>query len=144
VETDLINMVQNLKSHKHIFGELMTADEILDPPEEQGNENKNENEEYSADTDVVTAIVEEVQCEIAVEKGEVIEVQSDDKDEANEPLSCSSVISLCTQIQMSCLQYGDPQLAFELSENICRYCAQLYKEESKNAKQMMIDDYFGL
>ena len=84
VETDLINMVQNLKSRKHIFGELMTADEILNPPEEWGNEN----EEYSADTDVVTAIVEEVQHEIAVEKGEVIEVQSDDGDEANEPLSC--------------------------------------------------------
>ena len=72
VETDLIDTVQNLKSRKRIFGELMTVDEILDPPEERGNEN----EEYSADTDVVTAIVEKVQHEIAVEKGEVIEVQS--------------------------------------------------------------------
>ena len=90
------------------------------------------------------AIAEEVRHEIAVEKGEVILVESDDEDDAPgslDSLSRSELISLCTQIQSSCLHYGDPHLAFELSETARRYCAQLNREEMRKAKQTSIEDY---
>ena len=117
------------KIRNRVFGEL------LDPPEEREDD---DSDQYDGHTDVVMAIVEEVRNEMSIEKGEIIEVQSDDEDnglQANKLLSHTSLISLCTEIQASCLQYGDPQLAFELSENIPRYRAQLCREETRNAKQ---------
>ena len=127
-----------------VFGELLTADEMLDPPEERED---GDSDQYDGHTDVVMAIMEEVHNEMSIEKGEIIEVQSDNEDnglQANKLLSCTSLISLCTEIQASCLQYGDPQLAFELSENIRRYRAQLCREETMNVKQTRLDNYFVL
>ncbi|KAF8343386.1 hypothetical protein F5887DRAFT_918607 [Amanita rubescens] len=121
-ETDLIDSVHDLKSRNRIFGELLTIDEMLDPPEERENA---DSDQYDGHTDVVMAIVEEVRDEISVEKGETIEVQSDDEDndlQANKLLSRTSLISLCTEIQTSCLQYGDPQLAFELLFRVPTVC----------------------
>ena len=103
---------------------------MLDPPEERED---GDSDQYDGHTDVMMAIVEEVRNEMSIEKGEIIEVQSDDEDnglQANKLLSRTSLISLCTEIQASCLQYGDPQLAFELSENIHRYRVQLCREET--------------
>ena len=126
-----------------VFGELLTADEMLDPPEERED---GDSDQYDGHTDVVMAIVEEVRNEMSIEKGEIIEVQSDDEDNGlqDKLLSRTSLISLCTEIQASCLQYGDPQLAFEFSENIRRYRAQLCREETMNAKETRLDNYFVL
>ena len=126
-----------------VFGELLTADEMLDPPEERED---GDSDQYDGHTDVVMAIVEEVRNEMSIEKGEIIEVQSDDEDNGlqDKLLSRTSLISLCAEIQASCLQYGDPQLAFEFSENIRRYRAQLCREETMNAKQTRLDNYFVL
>lgn len=87
------------------------------------------------------AIAEEVCHEIAVENGEVIQVESDEEDDPPASLSCSELISLCAKIQSSCLHYGDPNLAFGLLETIGRYHTQLNREEMRKAKQTSIEDY---
>lgn len=97
---------------------------------------------YGSHGDIVKANAEEVRHEIPVENGEVIQVESDDEPEDDAPaLSRSELISLCTQIQSSCLHYGDPDWAFELSGTIGRYRAQLNREEMRKAKQTSMEDY---
>ena len=139
-EAEIMNTVKVLKSRNHIFGDLPTINDILDPPEEQEQEEVPYSS-YQGHSDLVKVIADEVCHKIAVEKGEVILVESDDEDDAPASLSHLELISLCTQIQSSCLHHGDPHLAFELSETIGRYCMQLSREEMRKAKQMSIEDY---
>jgi hypothetical protein len=104
---------------------------MLDPPEERED---GDSDQCDGHTDVMMTIVEEVRDEISIEKGEIIEVQFDNEDNDLQANKLTSLISLCTEIQASCLwRHSDSQLAFELSENIRRYRAQLCREETRNA-----------
>jgi hypothetical protein len=140
-ETHMMATVQDLKSRNRVFGDLLTVDDILDPPEER----EQEEDPYEChNDDIVAVITEEIRHEIAVENGEVIQIESDDEDDSPaDLLSCSTLISLCAQIQSSCLHYGDPELAFELSESIRKYHTQLNREELKHATQTRIEDYLA-
>ena len=132
--------VQDLKSRNHIFGDLLTVNDILDPAKER----EQEDDPYeSHNDDIVTVITHKIHHEIAIEKGEVIEIESDNEDDSAtpNPLSCSTLILMCAQIQSLCLHYGDPELAFELLETIGKYHAQVNREELRCTAQMRIEDY---
>jgi hypothetical protein len=65
--------VNDLKAHNRIFGTLPTIDELLDPAEEKATM-----EEFPAFKGGDKAIADEVCHEIAIAKGEVIDVDADD------------------------------------------------------------------
>ena len=145
-EVHMMATVQDLKSRNRIFGDLLTVDDILDPPEER--EQEEDPYEYHTDDDLVAVITEEIRHEIAIENGEVIQIESDDEDDSSPAtpnlLSRSALILMCAQIQSSCLHYGDPELAFELSETIGKYRAQVNREELRCATQTRIEDYLAV
>ncbi|KAG2074932.1 hypothetical protein BDR04DRAFT_1140477 [Suillus decipiens] len=78
-EQELMESINDLKERKRIFGTLLTIDKILDPAEERDNGDLPNFEGGDQ------AIADEVRREIAVANGEVIEIDSDDESEEDEP-----------------------------------------------------------
>jgi hypothetical protein len=75
-------------------------------------------------------IVAEVQCEMAIARCEIIEVDDsdNDSDEDNDDkyhLHRQEVINLCTLLEKACINYGDLDSSLELSRHLCGYRAQL-------------------
>jgi len=89
-------------------------------------------------------IIEEVQYEMAVERGDIIEVDSDeDSDDEEGPLMTNAeVISLCEQLEAVCIAKGDPNTSLVLMRSLHKLRGQLRHEELENAKQTDITDYF--
>jgi hypothetical protein len=95
--------------------------------------------------DPVKAVADVVRHEIAIADGRVIEIESDDDDDGDDDsasVTRSELNALCQRIETACLQYGDPQVALNLSELLCKYRGQLRREELRNAKQTSLDQYF--
>jgi hypothetical protein len=137
-EEDLMDKVSMLKSWNRIFGPIPSADEILDPVEEQG--------QVAAElVGSVEEIADLVRRETAVANGEVIEVEEseddDDDDETSLP-SRANLIILCQQLERGCMQYGDPQFSLELSYKLFKFRGILHKEELANSTQSTLDRYF--
>ncbi|KAG2063979.1 hypothetical protein BDR04DRAFT_1146104 [Suillus decipiens] len=136
-EQELMESINDLKERKHIFGTLLTIDEILDPAEERDNGDLPNFEGGDQ------AIADEVRREIAVANGEVIEIDSDDESEEDEPsFTHTEILKLCQQLETGCMQHGDPQFSLNLSSQLRIFRAQLRREELLNAKQTSIDCYF--
>ncbi|KAG6379600.1 hypothetical protein JVT61DRAFT_10108 [Boletus reticuloceps] len=79
---------------------------------------------------------------MAVARGEVIEINSDEEDD--EPsITRVQAMSLCEQLARAVLEYGKAEGTFELSKQLCHFRAHLRREEFKKAKQMALDRYLG-
>ncbi|KAG2366196.1 hypothetical protein BDR07DRAFT_1458750 [Suillus spraguei] len=143
LEIELMDSVGGLKSRDRIFGEPPTIEELLDPVEERevgdhdyefpGGDNK---------------IVEEVRRQMAIEKGDIMEVDSDSEDgdeDGNATLeyTFTQVFTLCQQLEDACLQFGELKLSFDLSKRLRAFRACVRREEIRGAKQITIDSYFG-
>ncbi|KIK90743.1 hypothetical protein PAXRUDRAFT_151256, partial [Paxillus rubicundulus Ve08.2h10] len=116
-ETALVQQsIHQLKSWNHIFGEKMMLDAILDPSEEW--EVGQTGGLLNADND--EAIVVEVRRQMAVESGEIIEVESDNDDNVDygSLMSCADVIAMCQQLEDGCMQFGDAELSFDLASHL--------------------------
>jgi hypothetical protein len=89
-EQELMRSVNNLKEWKHIFGTLLTIDEILDPVKEKDNGDLPNFEGGDQ------AIADEVCCEIAVTNGKVLEINSDDESEEDgSSFTYTELLNLC-------------------------------------------------
>ncbi|KAG2119173.1 uncharacterized protein F5147DRAFT_802054 [Suillus discolor] len=93
-------------------------------------------------------IVEEVRRQMAIERGDIIELDSDsedgDEDENVTPeYTLTQVFMLCQQLEDACLQFGELELSFDLSKRLRAIRAGVRREEIRGAKQTTIDSYFG-
>jgi hypothetical protein len=69
-------------------------------------------------------IVAEVQCEMAVAQGEIIELEDsdDDNDDDNDDkyLAHQEVINLCALLEKACINYGDLDCSLKLPHHLHR------------------------
>jgi hypothetical protein len=74
----------------------------------------------------------------------VKEVNDSDDDNDKEPPvpPCAKLITLCQQLELSCMYYGDPQFSLELSHQLFKFHGILQKEELKYATQTTLDNFF--
>jgi hypothetical protein len=57
--------------------------------------------------------------EIAVADGELIKVDSDEDDNEVDPsITRQDILDLCQQLEVGCMQYGDPQFSLDLSSQL--------------------------
>ncbi|KIK75628.1 hypothetical protein PAXRUDRAFT_18825 [Paxillus rubicundulus Ve08.2h10] len=109
-KNELMQSVNVLKSHNHIFDTPPTLDELLDPPEEAeirkmdlftiGEKGKKE-------------IVEMVEHETAVARGEVIKIDLDeDEDLVGLCITRIQAMTLCEQLGRAVLEYEDHSSIF--------------------------------
>ncbi|KAG1764954.1 hypothetical protein EDD22DRAFT_951411 [Suillus occidentalis] len=143
LETELMDSIDELKSRNRIFGKPPTVKELLDPVEERevgGHDYKFP----GGDKD----IVEEVQRQMAIERGDIIEVDSDseehEEDEKTTPeYTFTEVIALSQQLEEACLQFGELGASFDLLKWLQAFRACVRREEIRGAKQRTIDSFFG-
>ncbi|KAG2067901.1 hypothetical protein BDR04DRAFT_1104285 [Suillus decipiens] len=93
------------------------------------------------------AIADEVRREIAVASGGIIGIDSDsdddddDDDSAAPSITRTDLLHLCQQLEVGCMQYGDPQFSLDLSSQLCKFRAQLHREEILYARQTSLEQY---
>jgi hypothetical protein len=139
-EVALMQSVQELQARNRIFGTLPTIDELLDPAEER------DKGEFSAFEGGDSSIADMVRHEIAIANGEVIEVDSDEDDnnEVDPSITHQDILNLCWQLEVGCMQYGDPQFSLNLSTQLRKFCAILQHEELLNARQTSLERFFSV
>lgn len=137
-EADVMKSVASLKQRNRICGREPTVDKFVDPIEER--EIGDSPYRYEGGD---AEIVEEVQSKMAVERGDIIKVDSDeDSDEEDPSMTNAEVISLCEQLEAVCIAKGDPDTSLVLMGSLHKLRGQLRHEELANAKQTNITDYF--
>jgi hypothetical protein len=91
-------------------------------------------------------IVAEVQCEMAITQGEIIELNDsdNDSDEDNDKyhLPHQEVINLCALLKKACINYGDLNSSLELPHYLHSYRAQLQHDDLLNCTQSSLHSYF--
>lgn len=141
-EADLMQSVNDLKARNRIFGQLPTLNELLDPVEER------DMGEFPAFEGGDKAIADEVRREVAIASGEVIEIDSDDDDDDDDSAAVSitrtDLLNLCRQLEVGCMQYGDPQFSLNLSSQLRTFRAQLRREDLLNARQTSLEQFFSV
>jgi len=98
-------------------GEPLTLEEMLNPVEE-----KDIGECYHLQTG--DKIVEKVKYDMAIERGEMIEVDSESEDEgeeAEDKLTILEVSRLCEQLEDLCLHYGEPDTSLDLNYQLQQF-----------------------
>ncbi|KAH7929555.1 DDE-domain-containing protein [Leucogyrophana mollusca] len=139
LEKDLMDSVENLKNRKRIIGQPPTVDEILAPVEE-----KEVGDSVHRFEGGDTAIVAEAQRQLAVERGEVIEVDSDDEDDEDKApvLSHADLTRICEQLEVACISYGDSESSLDLSRHLRRFRALIRHDELMNARQTTLNSFW--
>ncbi|KAG1723733.1 uncharacterized protein EDB91DRAFT_1087726 [Suillus paluster] len=137
LEDEVTTSLHDLMTRNRIFGRPLSLDEFLEPAEEQevgdlGFE--------GGDKDIVAA----VNREIAEKSGEVIEVESNEEEDAKPEVSRAETLALCQRLEGACLQFGnaDSTLPLELLKQIRLFRAELRHEELLHSTQTTIDAYF--
>ncbi|KAF9220550.1 hypothetical protein BS17DRAFT_759531 [Gyrodon lividus] len=126
------------KAQNRIFDTLLTLDEVLDPPEEV---EIHEVEIFSSGKKGEEEIIDAVQHEMAVARGKVIEIDSDEEDNLEPCITRVQAMVLCEQLAGAVLEYGEAEDLSELSKQLCRFRAHLRRQEFANAKQRTLDTY---
>ena len=125
-EEELKDSMNTLRDHNRIFSVQLTMDEILEPWEETviGEPMF----QFKNDVAIATA----VQYQLAVECGDIIEVDSDDKEDVQPsmtPMSSSEIVLLCEKLEMACISQSHAGVSLELIRHV-------------NMKQTSLDSYF--
>ena len=89
----------------------------------------------------------EVQREMAIAWGEIIELDDsdNDSDEDNNDkyhLPRREVIDLCALLEKVCINYGDLDSSLELPHHLRSYRVQLQHDNLLNCTQSSLDSYF--
>ena len=139
-EEELIKSIKDLKARNRIFDTLPTLNEVLDPPEEV---EIREIEVFSSGEKGEQEIVDAVHHEMAVARGEVIEIDSDEEDSPDPCITRVQAMALCEELAGVVSEYGEGDDIFELSKQLCRFRGHLRRQEFANAKQTTLDAYIG-
>ncbi|KAG5338723.1 hypothetical protein C0989_006431 [Termitomyces sp. Mn162] len=104
VKAKLINSVNELVKSKWVFGQVTSLEDLLDPMEER------------EDLDLVhrfdggdAEIIATVQCEMAEQRGEVLEIEESDEEEEVDHSDCSiaELLALTEKLEWQSLKYAD-------------------------------------
>ncbi|KAF9220181.1 hypothetical protein BS17DRAFT_759942 [Gyrodon lividus] len=119
---ELAQSINELKAQNCIFDTLPTLDEVLDPPEEV---EICEVEIFMSGEKGEEEIIDTVQHKMAVARGEVIEIDSDEEDNLEPCITRAQAMVLCEQLAGAVLEYGEAEDLSELSKQLCRFRAHL-------------------
>ena len=131
--------MNTLRDHNRIFGAQLTMDEILEPREEIVISEPM----FQFENDM--AIATAVQYQMAVERGDIIEVNSDDEEDVQPkmtPMSSSEIVLLCEKLEIACISQSHAGASLELIRHVCKFCGEMHQEELQNMKQTSLDSYF--
>jgi hypothetical protein len=139
-EKELLESVKILKDRNRIFGTLMTADELLAAREED----EIGEQRYQFENDD-SAIVAEVQHQMAVEWGDIMEVDSDDEELTQSraaPIPCSEIIQICKKLETICISESNADTSLDLTRLLRKFRGELRQKKLANAKQMTLDGFW--
>jgi len=134
VEEDLLDLVAQLKDWRCIFGQPSTLDKLLDPAEEW----EIREELYSfegGDAD----IIEMVQQEIGLGRGDIKEIDSDDEPEVVAP-PLKEVIKMCHILEEHSMAVCTTGV-FKFLKSLCEYQGHLQEMSQKGEKQTTLDTF---
>jgi len=143
VETELMASVAVLRTRNRVFGPPMTVDDIVDPPEER--ETSLEDSPYAfpgGDDDIIN----QVDHESKVARGEVMEIddESDDESEDLDPeATIRETLELAAKLERLSIKFGGKNSnALGLNQELRKFRSHLKREDFKNVKQSTIDLFF--
>ncbi|KAG2082598.1 uncharacterized protein F5147DRAFT_783247 [Suillus discolor] len=137
LEHELMKSIEELTIRRWIIGTPLTVDEILDPQEEK---NIGQVTAYEDDD----AIIAEIQRWQAIRSGELVEVESDDEDEDDQPKVCATeLILLCKKLEAACIAQVGADSSLDLVHKLRAFQATLQRKELQNAKQVTLDKFWN-
>ncbi|TFK31239.1 hypothetical protein BDQ12DRAFT_672021 [Crucibulum laeve] len=138
LEGKLMACVSELRSWNQLHGEALSVNQLLDPEGEK--EIGDSPYRFEGGDDKILA---EAMHQLAVERGEFIEIDSDSEDEEGSNVLSAELRSLCQQLKGMCIRYsdGDPQAAMDLCKELCQFRGRLQASEFQKAKQVTLDSY---
>jgi hypothetical protein len=137
LEHGLTKSIEELTTRRRIIGTPLTVDEILNPQEEK---NIGEVTVYEDDD----AIVAEIRRQQGIRSGELVEVESDDEDEDDQPKVCvAELIPLCEKLEAACIARAGADSSLDLIHKLRAFQATLRCEELQNAKQATLDQLWN-
>ncbi|KIJ40018.1 hypothetical protein M422DRAFT_257083 [Sphaerobolus stellatus SS14] len=142
LEKSLEESVIELKKRNRIIGTPLTLEEMLNPAEERVIGDACYRFE-GGDSEIIA----QVKHEMAVQRGDIIEIDSDgeeeEEEEDNEAESIMDVISMCESMERLCLRHGKPETSLELSRALRQFRIHLRKTEMAQLRQKTLYDFFG-
>jgi len=142
LEKDLVDTVLELKKRNRIIGAPLTLEEMLNPVQEQ--EMGDPSHQFPGGD---AEIVAQVKSEMAVECGEIIEVDSEESEDEEEEDKGSEtiqdVMTMCEAMERLCLQYGEPDMSLDLAKELQHFRDHLRRMETLKLKQKSLHDFFG-
>lgn len=140
-EQGLMDSVEELVKRRRIIGPPPTLEDLVNPVEEREVGDSPYRFE-GGDADIVA----EVRREIAIQKGDIIELDADDDsdDDVGDVVSRGEVLKLCEMLEKSCLRYGNDSTEFsiDLPRQLRRYRAKLRQDDLRNSTQSLLENYF--
>ncbi|KIN99898.1 hypothetical protein M404DRAFT_153867 [Pisolithus tinctorius Marx 270] len=139
LEEALSNSIKILKLCNQIIGLPPTIDKVLDPKDEQ-EIGESQYAFKGRDAEIVVA----VQCELAIEQGEVVELDSDDEDQQTPlKLDYADLINMWETIKSVCMQVSDANSSLDLERLCHQFHGMLHCEELRNTHtQTKLEQYF--
>ena len=141
IEANLLALVDQLKSWRQIIGQPLTLEELVDPKEEQ---------EIRQSLDAVELdeleIVQMVQVEVDLVRGDIKEIETDSSDDGNpeEVLpSLREMIDACWMFEEKSHLVCE-EGAFKFVQAAWQYWANLQKMHKEQEKQTTLDMFFNV
>ncbi|KAG2359277.1 hypothetical protein BDR07DRAFT_1488389 [Suillus spraguei] len=139
LEHKLMKSIEELTTRRRIIGTPLSVDEILDPQEEK---NIGEVTVYVYEDD--DAIVAEIRRRQGIRSGELVEVESDDEDEDDQPKVCvAELIPLCEKLEVACIARAGADSSLDLIHKLRAFRATPRREQLQNAKQATLDQLWN-
>ena len=123
-EEELKDSMNTLRDHNRIFSVQLTMHEILEPREETVISEPM----FQFENDV--AIATAVRYQLAVECGDIIEVNSDDKEDVQPgmtAMSSSEIVLLCEKLEMACISQSHAGASLELIKHVHKFCGEMHR-----------------
>ena len=140
LENGLMESVEELKARNRVFGPLPSIDDLVNPAEERETYEDAPHAFLDGDNEIVS----QVQHEIRVQKGEVIELDDKDSDKENDletNVSCRDTIDLVTRLERLSIKFGG-SMTLDLTWHLRKFRGFLHQKELSNAKQTSLEEYF--
>jgi hypothetical protein len=140
LEADLMNAVAELRRRNRIHGVPMTVEELVAPEAE--NEVGEGDFIFEGGDDEIVA---RVRHEAAVKRGDIVEVESDDEEEASAEgagVSNRELQSMCKMLELACIS-NEVSSSMELPRLLRRFRGELMKAEQQSAKQTTLEAFAG-
>ena len=89
-------------------------------------------------------IVAQVRHELAIEQGEIIEIDSEESGDEDEGPTHLEIMKMCQEMESLCLRHRPPGNSLDLTQQLRRFCVHLRQEMTRNAMQATLDRWMGM